>query len=409
MSSRPSRTFGVLILIGSLLLAAPALGATSGSGGPAPSGTPAPDTAPAPAGPQLVLESPSAILVEATSGQVLVEKDAHARRSPASVTKVMTLLLTFEAIEQGRIKASDEVVAGPDAAALGGTQIWLEPGERMKVSDLLQAVAIASANDAAQALADFVGGSAEGFVEMMNRRALELGMKDTHFANAHGLDQEGHLTSAYDLALLAREAVRHEALTKLTSVYDTTVNLGSRSKPVRLTNRNRLVRFYDGADGLKTGMTDSSKYSIVATARRGGTRFIAVILGAATPTIRQNEATKLLNTGFATYASVPLARSGEIIGQPVRVVRGLTDRVPATVAQDFGVAVRKGQEKKVKTQVTLPANVVAPLARGAKLGEMAVTLDGKEIARVPLVAAEAVPRANFFRSLWMTFTRLINM
>lgn len=403
MFSRPYRVLGALILVGSLLLGTTALGATSGSSTPAPSETAAPS------GPQLTLESPSAILVEATSGQVLVEKDAHARRSPASITKVMTLLLAFEAIEQGRIKASDEVVAGPDASALGGTQIWLEPGERMKVADLLQAVAVASANDAAQALADYVGGSAEGFTDMMNKRAEELGMKDTHFANPHGLDQEGHYTSAYDLALLAREAVKHPELTKLTSVYDTTVNLGSRSKPVRLTNRNRLVRFYDGADGLKTGMTDTSKYCIVATAKRGATRFIAVILGAATPTIRQNEATKLLNTGFATYASVPLARGGETIGQPVRVVRGLSDRVPATVATDFGVAVRKGQEKKVKTQVTLPANVAAPLEKGQKVGEMVVTLDGKEIARVPLVAASAVPRANFFRSLWMTFTRLVKM
>lgn len=321
----------------------------------------------------------------------------------------MTLLLAFEAIEQGRVKLTDEVVASPEAASLGGTQIWLEPGERMTVSDLLQAVAVASANDASQALAEFVGGSSEGFVEVMNRRAAELGMKDTHFANAHGLDQDGHYTSAYDLALLSREAVRHPDLLKLTSVYDTTVTLGNRSKPNRLTNRNRLVRFYDGADGLKTGMTDAAKYSLAATAKRGSSRFITVIMGSPTPTARQNEAIKLLNLGFASYTSVPLARAGAPVGEPVRVVRGTKDRVTATVPSDFGVAVRKGQEKKVKTEVALPQSVVAPLEKGAAVGEMIVTLDGKELTRTPLVAAEAVSRATLFRTLWMTFSRLIRM
>ncbi|MGE5591828.1 MAG: D-alanyl-D-alanine carboxypeptidase family protein [Bacillota bacterium] len=398
MLPRPVRTLGLLVVAASLLVSAP-LPAVAATGG-----TPA-----APPAPALTLESPSAVLMEATSGQVLFEKDAHERRPPASVTKVMTLLLAFEAIEQGRIKLTDEVVASPEAASLGGTQIWLEPGERMKVSDLLQAVAVASANDASQALGEFVGGSAEGFVDLMNRRAQELGMNDTHFANPHGLDQEGHYTSAYDLALLSRAAVRYPELLKLTAVYDTTVNLGNRSKPVRLTNRNRLVRFYDGADGLKTGMTDTAKYCIVATARRGASRFIAVIMAAPTPTVRQNEVTKLLNLGFATYASVPLVRTGEPVGQPVRVVRGTRDRVVATVPQDFGVAVRKGQEKKVKTQTVLPPSVQAPLAKGDRVGELVVTLDGKELARTPLVAAEGIPRATLLRTFWMTFTRLIRM
>lgn len=404
MLSRPYRIFGALIVIVALALADPILAAAG-----TPPGSPSAGGQAAPPAPQLTLETPSAILMEATSGQVLFEKDSHAHRSPASITKVMTLLLAFEAIDQGRIKASDEVVASPEAASLGGTQIWLEPGEHMKVSDLLQAVAVASANDAAQALGEYVGGSAEGFVDLMNRRAQELGMKDTHFANPHGLDQDGHYTSAYDLALLSREVVRHEDLLKLTSIYDTTVNLGSRSKPVRLTNRNRLVRFYEGADGLKTGMTDASKYSIIATARRGASRFITVLLGSPTPTIRQNEAIKLLNTGFATYVSVPLVKAGETIGQPVRVVRGSLDRISATVAQDFGVAVRKGQEKKVKTQIVLPPNMAAPLAKGQPIGEFIVSVDGKEVARAPLVAAEAVLRASFFRSLWMNFNRLIRV
>lgn len=402
MLSRPYRIFGALAVIVALTLADPVLAATN-----TPPGSPAAGQTPPAA--QLTLETPSAILMEATSGQVLFEKDSHARRPPASITKVMTLLLAFEAIEQGRIKPGDEVVASPEAASLGGTQIWLEPGERMKVSDLLQAVAVASANDAAQALGEYVGGSAEGFVDLMNRRAQELGMKDTHFANPHGLDQDGHYTSAYDLALLSREAVRHEDLLKLTSIYDTTVNLGSRSKPVRLTNRNRLVRFYEGADGLKTGMTDTSKYCLVATARRGASRFITVLLGSPTPTIRQNEAIKLLNTGFATYVSVPLIKAGETVGQPLRVVRGSLDRVSATVAQDFGVAVRKGQEKKVKTQIVLPPNIATPLAKGQQVGDFIVTVDGREVARAPLVAADAVLRASFFRSLWMNFGRLIHL
>ena len=399
MLSRPVRIIGLLVVAASLLASVPLQAAAATGGTPA---------APPPA-PALTLESPSAILVEATSGQVLFEKNSHEKRPPASVTKVMTLLLAFEAIEQGRIKLTDEVVTSPEAASLGGTQIWLETGERMKVSDLLQAVAVASANDASQALGEYVGGSAEGFVELMNRRAQELGMKDTHFANPHGLDQEGHYTSAYDLALLSQAAVRYPELLKLTAVYDTTVNLGNRGKPVRLTNRNRLVRFYDGADGLKTGMTDTAKYCIVATARRGASRFIAVIMAAPTPTVRQTEITKLLNLGFASYTSVPLVKAGEPVGQPVRVVRGTLDRVVATVPQDFGVAVRKGQEKKVKTQVVLPPSVQAPLDKGGRVGDLVVTLDGKELARTPLVAAEEVPRATLLRTLWMTFTRLIRL
>ncbi len=352
-----------------------------------------------PQAPDLNLKSASVVLMEAASGQIIYEKDPHERRHPASVTKVMTLVLVFDALREGKITLDDEVEASPSATRLGGTQIWLEVGERMKVSDLLKAVAIASANDASVALAEHVAGTEEGFVAMMNEKAQELGMKNTHFANPHGLDANDHYTTAHDLALLSRYATSQPELVQLTSIYRDKLK-GNRDKEIDLDNRNKLVRFYQGADGLKTGWTTGANYTLAATAKRGETRMIATIMGAPDAGTRMAEARKMLDFGFASFHSILVAKGGEAFGSPVRVKRGVPDRLTAVLAQDFLVTVRRGQDKGLVSEVELPPGVEAPVAQGQVLGYLVVKKDGIEAGRAPLVAPVPVARAGYFRLTW---------
>lgn len=353
---------------------------------------------------ELELRSPSVVLMDAATRQVLASKNPHERRSPASLTKMMTLVLCFEALEQGRVSMDDVVSASEEACELGGTQIYLEPGERMKFRELLLSVAVASANDASVAVAEHVAGSEAKFVDMMNEKARELGMRDSQFRNSHGLDEEGHYTSAYDMALLCSYASKFPELVKMTSIYQDYIRGGK----FWLVNRNKLLLSYEGCDGFKTGHTDKAGYCLAATAKRGDMRLVSVVMGSETPDLRMKETTKLLNYGFANFQSTVFARKGETISH-VKVYKGTKANVPVIAADDLVVTVPKGGDLLAEKKVDVPAEVQAPVRKGEALGQMLVRRAGREVGRVALVAGEDVPRLGLLGIFWRileTFWRL---
>ena len=342
----------------------------------------------------LNLNCKSAILMEANTGVVLYEQNPDEALPPASVTKVMTLLLVMEAIDLGKIKLDDMVSTSERAASMGGSQIYLKVGEEMSVEDMLKSVVIASANDAACALAEFVSGSEEAFVKEMNRRAAELGMKNTTFENTNGLDDTAtnHVTSARDIALMSSELIKHKKILEYSSIWMDTVRNGL----FGLTNTNRLVRFYRGCTGLKTGSTSKAGFCISATAERDGMHLVCVIMGAETRDIRNAEAQKLLDFGFANYG---VFRHEPEKLTPLRVIGGAEDNVKVEYGA-FSVVTEKASVGKIQHQIRLPDCVSAPVKKGDKVGEVLFTLDGKEIGKAEIVAASDVKRIGFFE-LWL--------
>ena len=324
----------------------------------------------------LEVSAPSALLMEKETGTVLFAKDEHAKLEPASVTKVMTLLLTMEAIDAGQLHYDDVVTASAHACSMGGSQIWLKENEQMTVSDMLKAVCVVSANDCAVALAETVAGSEEAFVERMNQRAAELGMADTHFCNATGLPAEGHVTSAYDIALMSRELIRnHPDIRQYTTIWMDSLRDGASS----LVNTNRLIRFYQGATGLKTGSTDSALYCLSGTAERDGMELIAVIMKAPTSTQRFEDATNLLNYGFSTYTL-------EATVQPV-------------LGENTHLLLEKAKAGSLQQLVTLADSVEAPVAAGSQLGTLTITSGEEVVAELPILAGEEIPRVTFGQML----------
>jgi D-alanyl-D-alanine carboxypeptidase (penicillin-binding protein 5/6) len=349
------------------------------------------------------LASPSAILLEVLSGQVLFEKDADRRLAPASLTKIMTLLLAIEAIEDGKLSMTEKLVASENAESYGGTEIWLEPGEEMSVEEILLAIAVASANDASVALAEHLAGSEQEFVQRMNDRAAELGLTATSFANSHGLDAAGHVTTARDMATLCREAARHPDLLRYTSIYDTRIRPGGETW---LVNRNRMVSFYQGCDGLKTGWTNEAGYSAAVTARRGGTRYVAVVMGGKAPTDRFADCVIMLNWAFANYMSLAVAEKAHGYGA-IPVDLGREREVLAVAAADHGVVLPKGTEGEITREVSLAARLKAPIGRGDPVGSIAVYRSGKEIDRYVLVSDRDVGRISYFALWWRLFARVL--
>lgn len=339
--------------------------------------------------PDLGLDCVSAILVEAETGRVLYEKNADEALPPASVTKVMTLLLVMEAIERGVFTYDTVLTASAHAASMGGSQIFLKEGERMSVDDLLKSVVIASANDAAVVLAEAVSGSEGAFVELMNKRAAELGMKSAHFENTNGLDDtvSNHVLSARDIAIMSRELIKHERILKYSSTWMDTVRDGA----FGLSNTNRLVRFYAGATGLKTGSTAKAKFCISATAERDGMHLIAVIMASPTRDARNAAAAALLDWGFANFS---LYRYRGATLAPLTVTGGVSEAC-AVAHGDFSTIVAKGKDKAVEVRVELPESVPAPIKHGDKVGDVVFTLDGNELARVDISATESVERISF--------------
>jgi len=365
---------------------------------------------PTPAVP-ITIKSPSAVLMEARSGRVLYEKESHDRRNPASVTKIMTLIVAFDALRDGKARLDEKVTVSEEAHRQIGTIIFADAGETFTLGQLLESVAVGSANDAAVAVAEHVSGSTEAFVLAMNAKARSLGMADTQFQNPTGLSADGHFTSAYDIALMSRyAALNYPELVRLTSIYGSDLKVPwRRNGPTfRLWNNNKLLTWYQGADGLKTGWTEAAGYCLAATAVRGNVRMISVIMGAENWKLRNAEAAKLLDYGFSNYTSVELAPKGRKQGT-VRVGRGKKAMVDAIVPTVFGVSVAKGEQGKVKTEVRLRTRVEAPVPAGMPVGEIVATMDGKELGRVDLVAAEAVPKATVVQMMILQVGRVFSL
>lgn len=330
--------------------------------------------------------APSAVLMEKQTGTVLYAKDEHTPREPASVTKIMTLLLTMEAIDSGRLSYDDTVTGSAHAASMGGSQIWLKDGEQMTVRDLLKAVCVVSGNDAAVALGEHLAGSEAAFVEKMNQRAAELGMNDTHFVNACGLPAGGHVSSAHDIALMSRELIlNHPDIRQFTTIWMDSLRDGASM----LVNTNKLIRFYDGATGLKTGSTSSAGYNVSATAERNGMELIAVVMQGKTSDERFTDARTLLDYGFATYALVTITPDAALT--PLPVVLGERNAVQPVLTGDNTLLLEKTAAGTLEKNVVLPENVPAPIAEGDRLGELRVTdANGETVAVLPILAGESV-------------------
>lgn len=354
---------------------------------------------------ELELVSKSAVLMDYNSGRILFEKDAHVPLPPASVTKIMTLALALEAVQQGRARLDELVTASERAASMGGAQIWLEVGEQMPLRELLLAVAVGSANDAAVAVAEHLAGSEAEFVQLMNQKAAALGMKNTRFANVSGLPPKEtgstseHEMSAYDIALMSRWALSVPGFLEMVSTYGPVVMRPETKKQPVLYNFNKLLRLYPGADGIKTGMTNEAGYCLSATAVRNQLRLIAVTMGAPSAKDRTRDISRLLDWGFARYQAVPVARAGEPAGQ-IRVRRGRQERVAVLPERDLLITVAKGEKVQPQTELQLPPGIAAPVKKGQRVGELVVRLGGQEAGRVALVAAQDVARTNLIEEIF---------
>ncbi len=345
--------------------------------------------APLETGVPIELTSPSAMLVEAQTGTVIFEKGADERRQVASVTKLMTLLICLEKLEAGEISLEDPVTVSPTAAGQIGSQALLDANATYTLEQLLHATIIASANDAACALAEYMAGTEAAFAELMNQRAQELGMNDTYYVNSTGLPDSAQYTTARDVAVLACEICRHELYFEHASVWMDTLTHPS-GRTTDLTNTNRLVRFYDGCDGLKTGSADVSKYCLAATAQKNGLRLIAIVLGTPVSQTRFDEARAMMDYGFASYRRVTLLQTGDLLGKTVRVRLGMQEELEAAAGSGVSMLLRPGQEKQLSLEVELPQEITAPVAKGDTLGVVRVLLNGEVIARLPAVASQDV-------------------
>lgn len=387
---RICRTFVSLLLFFSLVLVTPVL--ASDSGASEPTGT---------TDYGFTVGARSAILVEAETGTVLFEQNAEAAYSPASVTKIMTLLLVMEALENGKISLNDKVSVSENAASMGGSQVFLEVGEVMTVEEMIKCTVIASANDAAVALAEFVSGSESAFVAEMNRRAAELGMTSTHFENATGLDDTtvNHVTSAADIAKMSRELIRHELILKYSSVWMDSIRDGA----FTLTNTNRLVRYYEGATGLKTGSTEKAKFCISTTATRGQMTLIAVIMGAPTRDVRNDAARRLLDFGFANYA---LYRCEPRRWPSVPVIGGTKACIEATL-EGFSAIVKKSELKGVDLQISIPERITAPISVGDEIGSAIFRVGDNVLGTLPICAQTESPKMNYWQVVLKLLQRVI--
>lgn len=347
------------------------------------------------------LPAPSAVLMEASTGKVLFEKNAHEQRPCASITKVMTLLLVMEALDEGRIHLEDMVSASEHASSMGGSDIWLEPGETMSVDDLLKATVIVSANDAAVALAEYVSGSEEAFVQRMNERAAEMGMTNTVFKNCNGLDEDGHVTTAYDIALMSRALIQHEKIFDYTQVWMDELRGGK----TQLVNTNKLLKSYSGITGLKTGTTGKAGSCMAATAERDGMSLVAVVLGCASTEDRFSSAASLLDAGFSGWALTAPSLSSDALA-PIAVEKGMQSTVAVEADPLTGVVVPKGREGEVVCETTMEETLTAPVEQGQAVGEVTCVLDGEVLARSQIRAASSV-EALTFSSAWLSLLRAV--
>lgn len=334
----------------------------------------------------------SAILIEASTGTIIYEKNSHEKLAPASMTKMMSMLLIVEAIEDGKLSWNQMITTSENASSMGGSQILLETGEKMSVGDLFKGIAVASGNDAVVALSEAVAGTEEEFVNMMNQRAKELGLEDTNFKNPHGLDTANHYTSAYDMAMIAKELVRHEKVLEFTSIYEDYLREDQENK-VWLVNTNKLVKFYDGMDGLKTGYTKEAGYCLTATAKRGDTRFITVVMGEEDTKTRNSETTSMMDYAFGQYEVEKVLDKKRTVGT-VRVEKGKVDTIQLVPMDDVTILNKKSDQKKNSNYEVKTKTITAPIKKGEQVGELILEVDGEEKRTVPLTVQESIEKAN---------------
>lgn len=335
----------------------------------------------------LELSAPSAVLMEKETGTILYEKEAKRQMEPASVTKVMTLLLIMEALDSGRISREDVVTVSARASGMGGSQVYLKEGEQMTVGELIKCITVVSGNDATVAMAEYLAGSESAFVQQMNQRAQELGMEDTNFVNCTGLPAPGHMTTAYDIALMSRELIlNHPGIREYTTIWMDSIREGA----FGLTNTNRLVRFYEGTTGLKTGSTDSALYCMSATAERDGMELIAVVMAAPTAADRFEDAKAMLDYGFGAYTLMQVYPESPLA--PVPVLLGAVGQIQPELERECRVLVRKGEEGSVTTKLTVAEDLEAPVEAGQKVGELEILVDGQTRDTVPIVSKQGVER-----------------
>lgn len=339
----------------------------------------------------------SLILMEASSGKILYENNSHESLPPASVTKIMTMLLICEAIQNKEVTLDTVMTASERAKSMGGSTIFIDTNEKMTLNDLLKGIAVASANDACVVVAEHLCGSMESFADKMNKRAQELGMKDTHFVNCNGLDVEGHYTSAYDIALMSRELLKHKMIEKYTTIWMDTLRDGK----FQLANTNKLIRFYKGANGLKTGSTSNAGCCISAAAKRDGMQLIAVVMGAQNSKDRFNAAREMLDYGFSQYSVTSFGdKDSEVCTVPV--IHGKSDSVIALTDKSSNVVIEKASKDKIKTHINVPENLKAPIKKGDVIGEIIISLDGETLSKANLISNRTVKKksaADYFMIL----------
>ena len=352
-------------------------------------------------GTDLNLECGGAVLIEQNSGRVLYDHNMHQKLRPASVTKVMSLLLIMEAIDSGRLSYTDKIPCTEEAAAMGGSQIWLDVREELTVDEMLKAICVVSANDCTVAMAEYLAGSQEAFVAQMNDKAKELGMNDTTFKNCHGIDEGGHETSAYDIALMSRELLtKHPDITKYTTIWMDSLRDGKSE----LVNTNKLIRNYKGATGLKTGSTSIALYNLSASATRDGLSLIAVVMKAPTTKIRFAGAEKLLDYGFNNFQYSKFANANDIL-KTISVEKGVKDNIELTYENSAGALIKKGESKNVEQTINIPDKISAPINKGDVVGNIVYTVDGNEISRVNIIANETVEKNNLINMINYIFTK----
>ena len=354
---------------------------------------------------ELTSYSESAILIEPTTNTILYELNKDERKAPASMTKLMTMLIIVEEIDKGNIKLNDMVTISQNAADMGGSQVFLEANMEIEVEQLLKGIAIASGNDAAVAMAEYIAGSTDEFVEMMNQKVKELGLVNTHFENVHGLDTDDHYSTAYDMAQIARELLKHELILDYTSLYEDYLIKPDGSK-TWLVNTNKLVRFYDGVDGLKTGYTENAKYCLTATAKREKIRFITVTMGVDSSEHRSNDTTSMLNYGFANYKINNVVKKGQVIGE-IEIKGGKKNIGEMVAKEEINDLIKKGDKKDYSYNIKRK-NIKAPILKGDVVGTLEVIdNNGKKVKTIDLVSKESVNKHSFFSLFGKLFKQIV--
>lgn len=353
----------------------------------------------------LALDCGAACLIEQNSGLIIYDYNMHEKLRPASVTKIMSLLLIMEALDSGKIQLTDKIPCTEDAAKMGGSQIWLDVRETLTVEEMLKAICVVSANDCVVAMADYLEGSQDAFVKKMNQKAQELGMNDTTFKNCHGIDEDGHLTSAYDIAIMSRELLmNHPSITKYTTIWMDSLRDGKSS----LVNTNKLVRNYNGCTGLKTGSTSIALYNLSASATRNNLSLIAVVLKAPTPAIRFSNAQKLLDYGFSNYSVTSFGKKGDVI-KSVEIKKGTTPSIDAILENDADVLMSNGSSKDITQEIKLDDTFTAPILEGQKLGEVEFSINGNVVSTVNLVANKSSDKLSFGSIIKFVMNKWFNM